>query len=77
MVNPMALLKLKKEWELFTQRHPKFIKFLGVAKDDYIREGTVIEMTVTDPDGKAIRANLRATPEDMAVFDEIKKMLGE
>ena len=76
MINPMMLLKFKKEWELFSQRHPKFVRFLDVVKDDYIREGSIIEMTVTDPDGKAVRANLKATPEDMAVFEQIKELLG-
>ena len=76
MINPMTVLRFKKEWELFTQRHPKFIRFLGVVKDQYIREGAIIEITVTDPDGKAVRANLKAVPEDIAVFEEIKQLLG-
>lgn len=76
MVSITKLLGFKKEWELFTQRHPKFVRFLDVVQKDYIHEGTVIEMTVTDPDGKAVRANLRATPEDMAVFEQVKQLLG-
>lgn len=76
MTNPMVLLKLKKEWDAFTKRHPKFIRFLNVAKDDYIREGSIIEITVTDPDGKSVRANLRAEKDDIAVFEELKQSLG-
>ena len=48
MVNPMTLLKLKKEWELFTQRHPKFIAFLNAVQRDYIHEGSIIDITVTE-----------------------------
>ena len=76
MVNPMTILKLKKEWELFTQRHPKFIAFLNAVQKDYIHEGSIIDITVTDPNGKVVHANLRATPEDIAVFEEIKQLLG-
>ena len=76
MVNPMTLLKLKKEWELFTQRHPKFIAFLNAVQRDYIHEGSIIDITVTDPGGKVVHANLRALPEDIEVFEQIKELLG-
>ena len=77
MINPMTLLKFKGEWSAFTKRHPKFIRFLSVVKNEYIKEGSIIDITVTDPDGKAVHANLRAEAEDIAVFDQVKALLGD
>lgn len=76
MFNPTKLLKFKSAWTAFTERHPKFIRYLNVVKDDYIRENSVIDITVTDPNGKALHANLRVNAEDVKVFEELKTLFG-
>ena len=46
MVNPAALLTLKKKWDEFSGRHPRFVSFLGALKNQGITEGSIIDMKV-------------------------------
>lgn len=76
MVNPAKLLKFKKELSAFIARHPKFIRYLDVVKKDYVREGSVIDVTVTEPDGKGLHSNLRLSTEDVQTLNELQEFLG-
>jgi len=68
MVNPAALLTFKKKWDEFSSRHPKFVSFLGVLKNQGIAEGSVIDMKVTMPDGEVFQSNIKLTPEDIELI---------
>lgn len=72
-VNPASLLKLKKRYEIFSQQHPKILMFF---KNVFVREiepGTVIEIKVTDKDGKSAVTNMRLTPEDVETIQMLRK----
>lgn len=64
MVNPAKLLELRGMGERFKKNHPRIPGFFNAAVEN-LQEGSVIEMTVTDPEGKKICANIRVTAEDM------------
>ena len=64
-INPMKLLQFKSIWEQFTNRHPKFPQFMNAVSQHGITEGTVIEVSISTPDGKNFTTNLKVTPEDM------------
>ncbi|MBP5528871.1 MAG: hypothetical protein J6X80_02370 [Lachnospiraceae bacterium] len=68
MVNPAALLTLKKKWDEFSSRHPKFVSFLGALKNQGIAEGSVIDMKVTMPNGEVFQSNIKLTPEDIELI---------
>lgn len=68
-----AVLQLKNIWNTFTQNHPKFPLFLQAAQGT-LREGSVIELAVTTPEGKKIESNLKLTASDMELFETLKKM---
>lgn len=70
-LNPMKLLELKNLWAAFTRRHPKFPQFLTAVQQAGIPEGTVIEVTITPPDGKTFTSNLKVTAEDI---DAVKSL---
>ena len=70
-LNPMKLLELKNLWTAFTVRHPKFPQFLTAVQQAGIPEGTVIEVTITPPDGKTFTSNLKVTAEDI---DAVKSL---
>lgn len=73
--NPSKLFKLKGTWESFATNHPKFINFMGALRNNYITEGTVIEITVNSSDGRTISSNIKLTEEDIKMFSEISELL--
>ena len=52
-MNPLELMKAKGMIQDFGQRHPMIPKFFKRASLE-IKEGTIIEMVVTAPDGELI-----------------------
>lgn len=72
MINPMSFLKYKGIWEKFTANHPKFPLFVKAVSQNALTEGTLIEITVTTPDGKSFSSNLKVKPEDMELLQELR-----
>ena len=70
----MQLLKMKSAWDRFRAAHPKFPLFLNSVMQDGIREGTILEFTVTEPDGRRYCSNLKISQEDLALFQELKEL---
>lgn len=52
MFNPSKLFKLKGSWDRFAMNHPKFVNFIAALRNNYIKEGTVIEINVKTEEGK-------------------------
>ncbi len=65
MMNPAKLLSLKKDWEAFSARHPRFVQFIMTIAQNGMGVGSIIDVTVTLPDGKTFQSNLRLTQEDV------------
>ncbi len=76
-MNPMQLLKMKSAWDRFRAAHPKFPLFLNSVMQDGIREGTILDFTVTEPDGKIYRSNLKISQEDLELFQELKELAAQ
>ena len=74
-MNPMKLLQIKASWEQFKARHPKFPSFLNAVSKGAVTEGALIEMTITTADGKKYSSNLKLTPEDMQLVNDMKDLL--
>lgn len=74
MFNPTKMLRLKNAWLSFTSCHPKFPKFLQAVSQSAIQEGTVIEISVTKPDGTSLTSNVKLTASDMQLFHEISNL---
>lgn len=74
MLNPMALMKLKKSWETFAANHPKFPAFMQAASQGMIGEDSIIEVSITSPDGRKISTNIKVTQSDMELFEGLKNM---
>ena len=75
-LNPLQLLQIKKAWDQFTGRHPKFPAFIKALSKGAITEGSVLEITVTTADGRDLNSNLKITAEDMALVEELKNLAG-
>lgn len=75
MLNPTKLFKFKTKFSEFKNRHPKFIKFLQYIGGGSLKENDNIEMIVRDSDGKETKTNIRLSPEDISLFEELKAVL--
>lgn len=73
-LNPAMLFKIKGAWEKFVSNHPKFPMFLRAASATGIKEGYIIEVKITDTEGKTICTNVKLTDSDIELIDMIKDM---
>jgi hypothetical protein len=69
-MDALKLMKLKKEYTSFKERHPKFIKFIKAQKT-FLCEDSVIEITVTNPDGKTISSSIKVNDKDMDLLKNL------
>ena len=58
-MNPMALMKLMSAKNKFNANHPKVGAFFKAAFGSGLQEGTILELTVTKPDGEKMTTNLK------------------
>lgn len=69
MLNPMQLGKLLEAKKIFSDNHPKFMAFLRyVSAEKLVREGSVVELKITDPEGKTVSANLKVRESDLELL---------
>lgn len=73
-MNPRRMLELAKLQQKFKKNHPKVFPFLKVAAEKALQEGSVVDISVTTPEGKVMRTNLRIKPEDMEIVEQLKQM---
>lgn len=74
MINPAKLFKMKGMWDQFIENHPRFPQFMKAVQSNGIKEGAVIEITVTTPEGKNISTNVRVTASDMELLNELAEL---
>ena len=75
-MNPMALLKIKEMADGFNARHPKLALFFRDA-GGRIDTGSVLELSVTTPDGAKLRTNFRVADEDKELLQAISSLVGK
>lgn len=68
------IMKLKGAWSTFTANHPKFPMFGRAVMAKGIKEGTIIEINITDPDGTPINTNIKVTQSDIELFEMLKTL---
>ena len=74
-MNPKEIMRLRPLMEEFRDRHPKFVDFFGYAGQN-ISEDALIEIGITDAEGRKIITNMKVAPEDLELFALMKGMLG-
>ena len=72
-MNPMAMMKVAGMMENFKRNHPKVFPFVKEA-GNRIKEGSVIEITITDPSGESITSNIRVMADDIEMVQALKEM---
>lgn len=74
MVNPAAIMKLMGAKNQFEKTHPKFAAFFQSVLTQGVEEGSVIEITVTKPDGTPTTANMRVQRSDIELVQGLKDL---
>lgn len=72
-MNFQALMQMKTLWQRFTNNHPKFPAFLRAVQPE-IREGSVLSISVKNPEGKMIESNLKVTASDIELIEAFKQI---
>ena len=70
-MNPASIMKLMSAKNKFQKNHPKFVAFLNRCFAGGLKEGTIIEITVTNP-GEA--SNIKVQQSDLELLEELKEM---
>lgn len=77
MINPMKLLQLRPLVTKFQNAHPKFMQFIAAIGQSGIKEGTVVEINITDPEGKNLCTNIKLSKDDLELFESISELMRE
>lgn len=75
MMNPAAIFKIKGLWDQFVQNHPKFPQFLSAVMNNGVREDSVLEIQVTQPDGQQMKTNIKVSQSDLELFEQLKSLM--
>lgn len=73
-MNPFGMLKIKPLFEQFTKDHPKILMFFAAAAGS-VDKDSVVEVSVKTSDGKIMKTNILVNDNDVAIFNELKKMV--
>ncbi len=74
-MNLMNLMQLKEAWSIFKDNHPKFPLFLKVASESALKEGSMIEIRVTSPEGKTLTTNMKLKASDLELIEQLRSSL--
>lgn len=72
-MNLMKLGQLKPKFNDFKARHPKFIQFFTNAVPENVKEGSVFEVRIVNPQGRELKTNIKVTAEDAQLLTELFK----
>lgn len=68
------LQALKKHLENFRNNHPRFEPFVNAVSREALREGAVIEINVTSPEGKNYVTNMKLNNEDIEFLKALQAL---
>ena len=75
-MDPFKMMHIKPALEQFAERHPRFVQFLGFASGA-LQEGSLLEISIKDPEGKRAVTNLRVSAEDAELMRQLGGLLGK
>ena len=75
-MNPMQLMQLAERLKIFRSQHPKVLDFLRDVIRNDLEPGVIMELRVTDNNGRVSVTNIRLTEEDIETIGIIKNLKG-
>ncbi len=73
-MNPQAMMQFMSAINTFKSNHPKFASFIEQFIRNGVPEGSVIEITVTGPDGVPVTTNMKVTESDIELIRTLKNI---
>ena len=67
------MMKIISAWSTFKKNHPKFPAFCQAVSRKGIREGSIIEITFTTPEGEKIETNLKVKDSDLELLKQLSE----
>lgn len=74
MMNFSQIMEMKAIADRLKRNHPKFPAFLQAVMQNGVHEGTVIELRVTEPDGREYITNLRVNSDDLECLARLSEL---
>ena len=75
-VNPKQLMQMADRLRIFKEQHPRVLEFISAVGRSSLQPGVILELKVTETDGRTSVTNMRLTPEDIATIEIIKSLKG-
>ena len=75
-MNPKQLMQLAERWKILKEQHPRVIEFVRSLGRNSIQPGVILELKVTDNDGRVSVTNMRLTEEDVETIAIPKSLRG-
>jgi len=72
MPGPGDIMKIIGMKNKFEASHPKFVSFIKDVTSQGISEGSIIEVSITRPDGTKTTANMKVQAGDVEMINELK-----
>ena len=74
-MNIMKLGQLKPKFGDFQNRHPKFVQFFTAALPENVKEGSILEIKIKNPDGREICTNMKVAAEDEQFLKDVVSLM--
>lgn len=71
-MNPANMMKIMSAKAKFEQAHPGVSKFVADVARSGLPVGTLIEVSVTRPDGTKMNTNMKVQESDMELLESLK-----
>ncbi len=71
-MNPMDMMQIAGAISEFNNNHPKFTQLIKHIVSAGIEENSIIDLTVTKPDGTKLEGNMRVTASDLELIEKLK-----
>lgn len=69
-----AMMKMMAAKKQFEANHPKFFSFCKAAFGGGVQTDTIIEISVTKPDGEKLTTNLKVCQSDLDLLNGLKDL---
>ena len=68
------IMKITGAWNTFKSNHPKFPAFCQAVSRKGLKEGSIIEIAITTPEGEKIETNLKVKDSDLELLKQLSDL---
>lgn len=68
------IMKITGAWNTFKSNHPKFPAFCQAVSRKGLKEGSIIEIAITTPEGEKIETNLKVKDSDLKLLKQLSDL---